>query len=97
MVLNLDSIRYTVPTMRAKRGRERCPEQIFQLSQLAPACHTRFIENDYTLNAKVQYEGACCSSLPSIHCPLTIIPLVNPASYGFTEPMGYQPFELGYF
>ena len=68
------------------------------LSQIAPACHSKFIQNDYFLNCNVKYEGCtCCSHVPSINVPLTVIPLTHEASYGFLEPAGYSPQELAYF
>jgi hypothetical protein len=105
MVLDLGRIKYAVsPNKKKKTGLlsstvvERSPEEIFLLSQLAPACHSKYITNTYTLNVNVKYEGCtCCSSLPSISIPLTIIPLTHQESYGFTEPPGYAPYELGYF
>lgn len=67
------------------------------LSNLAPACHSKFMSNDYTLNVSVQYDGCtCCSSIPSISIPMTIIPSTHLGSYGFVEPVGYMPQELAY-
>ena len=84
--------------MRKKRNSERDPETMFMLRQIAPACHSRHIANDYVLNVNVKFDGCtCCSTLPSISVPLTIIPLTHMESYGFLEPEGYQPYELGYF
>jgi hypothetical protein len=105
MVLDLGQIRYVVsPTKKKKSGLlssktvERPPEEIFLMSQLAPACKGRYIDNRYELNVNVKYDGCtCCSSLPSISVPLTIIPMTHQESYGFQEPEGYAPYELGYF
>ena len=105
MSLDLGTIKYYVePTKKKKTGIlssttvPRSPEEIFMLSQLAPACHSRYITNNYQLNVNVKYDGCtCCSSLPSFSVPLTIIPLTDNSVYGFTEPPGYAPMELGYF
>jgi hypothetical protein len=68
------------------------------LSQLAPATHSHYITNEYVLNVNVKYDGCtCCSGLPNISIPLTVIPMTHQESYGFQEPQGYMPFELGYF
>jgi hypothetical protein len=106
MQLNLASIAYIVNNMKRKKrpgifsGHEmvpRSPEEIFMLSQLSPACHSRHIKNEYYLNVHVNYDGCmCCASRPSISVPLTVIPMTNPATYGFTEPQGYAPQELFY-
>jgi hypothetical protein len=68
------------------------------LSKLPPACHSKHIKNDYVLNVNVKYDGCtCCSNLPCISVPLTIIPDTHQESYGFVEPAGYNPHQLGYF
>ena len=98
MTLSLDSIKYSVNEHRRKRNVPRSPEDIFMLSQMAPACHSRHIMNDYVLNVNIKFDGCtCCSALPNISCPLTVIPLTDMRQYGFVEPAGYAPFELGYF
>jgi hypothetical protein len=98
MTINLQTINYQINNMRKKRNRERDPETMFMLRQIAPASHSRHIANDYVLNVNVKFDGCtCCSVLPSISVPLTIIPLTHMDSYGFLEPEGYQPYELGYF
>ena len=106
MQLNLATIAYVVNQMKKKKRPglfsgfdmvPRSPEEIFMLSQLAPATHSRHIINEYFLNVHVNYDGCmCCASTPSISVPLTVIPMTNPATYGFTEPEGYAPQELFY-
>lgn len=97
MTLNLDSIKYRVEQMRSKKKVPRHPEEVFLLSNLAPACHSQHISNDYSLNVTVHYDGCtCCSSVPSISVPLTVIPMTYMDSYGFQEPVGYMPTELAY-
>ena len=67
---------------------------------MAPACHSRLIRNDYFLNVNVKYDVCCtcdCAKLPNISVPLTVIPLTNPATYGFQQPEDFQSMELGYF
>ena len=100
--INLANIVKTVTSTRmvtqpngTKIEESRSPEEIQQLSQLPPACHSEFIKNDYFLNVKVIY--GCCSTSQSILLPLTIIPLTEPYSYGFLEPLGYSPTQLGDF
>mmetsp|Transcript_226 Transcript_226/g.413 ORF Transcript_226/g.413 Transcript_226/m.413 type:complete len:103 (+) Transcript_226:851-1159(+) len=93
--------------MKTKKGKgmfsgkqkvQRSPEEMFMLSNMAPACHSKHIENNYYLNVNIKYNGCtCCCSLPNVSVPLTVIPDTHQASYGFTEPAGYQPYELGYF
>jgi hypothetical protein len=84
MTLNLDSIKYRVDNMRSKRKIPRNPEEILLLTNMAPACHSQHIRNDYSLNVNVKYNGCtCCSAVPSISIPLTVIPLTHMESYGF--------------
>ena len=105
MTLNLANIRYNVSQMKTKRKGifssqqvPRPPEEIFMMSQLAPATHSHYITNDYVLNVNVKFDGCtCCAALPNISVPLSVIPMTDAASYGFQEPPGYQPFELGFF
>ena len=103
--LNLSSIQYHVdPMKKKKRGFfasqkvQRSPEEIFMLSRLAPACHSKLVRNEYFLNVNVKYDdccAGCCGHLPEVLMPLTIIPLVDP--YALLEPPGYAPVELGSF
>ena len=96
MTINLADIRFEPPPRREKKNKDRSPEHMFMLSGLAPACHSRLIDNDYVLNCNVTFSGCtCCSSVPSISVPLTIIPLVHMESYGCTGPDGYEPIHLG--
>lgn len=97
MTLNMADISYSPPQQRAKRGKPRCPEHMFMLSRLAPACHSTFIHNDYTLNANVKFDGCVCSGQPSISIPLTVIPLMHMDNYQYVGPTGYIPQDLGSF
>lgn len=64
----------------------------------AAATETNLISNKYFLNVGVKTSGlTCCDTKPSISVPLTIIPLQNPAIYGFPEPPGFAPMPLGQF
>lgn len=105
MTLDMNAITYNVDRMKKKHTGltshqmvPRAPEEIFMLTNLAPACHGKYITNEYVLKVDVGFNGCtCCSTLPQISIPMTIIPMTHPESYGFTEPAGYMPVELGYF
>lgn len=105
MQLNLEAIRYACEPHKSKKKekdgvtpKKRTPDEIFMLSQMAPATHAKHIVNDYVLNVNIKYDAInCCSTMPSCSIPLTVIPLTNMDTYGFPEPQGYKPFELGYF
>ena len=76
----------------------RSPEETFLMQYLPPATKSHHIHNRYELNVNVKFNGwDCCSDKPSISIPLTIIPLSNPAIYGFPEPAGWAPNNLGMF
>ena len=62
MTLNLDAIKYRVDGMRSKKRIQRNPEEIFMLSNLAPACHSQHVRNEYCLNVNVKYDGCTCCS-----------------------------------
>lgn len=77
---------------------ERSPEEIFLLNHIPPATEGAFIKNEYFLQVKVKYDSGwdCCSEKPLALVPLTIIPLSNPAVFGFPEPEGFAPVDLGH-
>ena len=87
MGLDLSQIKYQIDTMKKCKGKgmfagkttcPRSPEEMFMLSQLAPATHSKHILNDYVLNVNVKFDGCtCCSSLPNISVPLTVIPMTH--------------------
>ena len=85
MVLPLETIKFhPTPTKYKKKGLfsgkivDRSPEEMFLMSQLAPAANGKYIKNSYELNANVKFDGCtCCSKVPSISVPLTIIPLTH--------------------
>ena len=72
MQLNLAAIQYTCNGFKRKKlfggaPKARAPEEVFMLTQMAPASHSRYISNDYFLNVNVKYTACnCCSTLPSI-------------------------------
>lgn len=96
-VLNLVDIKYKVNPIRQTGNKQRSPEEMFMMQQMAPAVHSRHIKNDYYLQASVSYDGCICGNMPQIRIPLTVIPMTHMDSYGFLEPVGYAPVELAYF
>lgn len=90
--LNLADIKYAINPHRSKKNKPRSPEEMFMMSQLPPATHSRHITNEYFLNANIKHDGCTyCGPQPSISTPLTIIPMTHMESYGFLEPAGYNP------
>lgn len=74
------------------------PEDIFLMSGVQPACHSRHIVNHYELVCELSYDACtCCDELPDAQIPLTIIPMVNPMCYGFKPVEGFMPQQLGSF
>lgn len=54
--------------------------------------------NEYFLVIELEYDGCtCCANLPDARMPFTIVPLVNPACFGFQPPNGWEPYMLGSF
>jgi hypothetical protein len=98
MELNLGSLmKQDHMIMPREGGKARLPEEIFMMKFLPAATNSTHIENRYTLNVNVKHAGwLCCSPKPSISVPLTIIPLSDPNVFGFPEPEGYSPIQLGY-
>ena len=109
MTLNLATCKYKGPELGPKYKKnketgektevERSPEEKFLLNHIPPATEGAFIKNEYFLMVKLKYDSNfdCCSEHPTALVPLTIIPLGDPSVYGFPEPPGFAPFDLGYF
>jgi hypothetical protein len=64
---------------------------------MAPASNGHYISNNYELVMDVRLDACCCPTVPKVSVPLTVIPVCPAASYGFMEPAGYAPNDLGYF
>lgn len=48
------------------------------------------------LQTNTVYDTCCsCDATPSGSLPLTIVPLVNPACFGFQPPNGWAPMDWG--
>jgi len=65
MVLNLGQISYTPNPMKTNKKAKlmsgnkkvpRSPEEMFLMSQLPPATHSKYIQNEYNLNVHVKYD-----------------------------------------
>ena len=102
--LDLNSIRNTIPMEKQKTlpdGTEITvplteDEKTFY-STLAGACHTQYITNSYFLQAQPIFDGCACNPAQAQQMPISIIPVGDPASFGFPEPVGYAPIDMGYF
>lgn len=100
LLLELAKIRYEVTPNKKKKGTmiPISPEDMFAMTGVQPACHSRHITNEYFICIELEYDGCtCCSNLPDARTPITIVPLLNPACFGFQPPNGWQPIELGFF
>ena len=101
MELNLAEIKYEVPKMKKKKGVQKpiSNEDAFMMAGVQSACHGKRVKNEYFLCVLVEYDGCtCCVNLPDSRMPMTIIPIVNPACFGFQAPVeGWEPYHLGAF
>lgn len=101
MQLNLAEIKYEVAGTKKKKGVEKpvSKEDMFMMQGIQAATHAKRLSNNYFLCVLVEYDGCvCCVDLPDSRTPLTIIPIVNPACFGFTAPeSGWAPYQLGAF
>ena len=99
--LNLAEIKYEVAKVKKKKGVQKnvSPEDSFMMAGVQAACHSKKITNEYFLCVQVEYDGCvCCVDLPDSRMPLTIIPLMNPACFGFQpHESGWAPYQLGMF
>lgn len=86
MDVQLDKIKYEVQEFSKKKGVQKkiSPEDVYLMAGIQPACHAKHCRNEYFLCVEVKYDGCvCCVDLPDSRMPLTIVPLVNPACFGF--------------
>ena len=89
MELNLNEIRYEVPKQKKKKGQMKpiSREDAFMMAGLQPACHAKYISNEYFLCVLVDFDDcACCLDLPDSRMPMTIIPFIDPTCFGFQPP-----------
>jgi len=87
MNLDLKSIKYTVDPMKNKKAKTlgiieynsgkipRSPEEVVQLSNMAPASNGHYISNNYKLVLDVRFDACCCPTVPSFSVPLSVIPI----------------------
>lgn len=102
MCLDLSKIKYevqdSVKDKKTGKKKKLSPEDSFQMASIQPACHGKYIKNEYHLVVQCSYDGCtCCSNLPDSDSQITIVPMVNPACFGFTAPGGWMPHQLGGF
>lgn len=89
MQLDLAKIKYEVATEKKKKGvmKKISKEDAFQMASLQSACHTKAFSNEYYLCATTEYDGCiCCVDLPDAKMKMTIVPIVNPACFGYNPP-----------
>jgi len=98
MKLELDKIKYEVPSEKKKKGKMKkvSKDDKFAMASLQPACHTKKFSNDYYLSVTTEYDGCvCCVDLPDAVMKMTIVPLVNPELLGLRMPEDFGPTDLG--
>ena len=98
MKLDLSKIKYEVATEKKKKGKTKkiSREDAFQMASLQPACHTKKFSNEYYLCVETEYDGCiCCVDLPDARMKMTIVPLVNPACFGYIPPPNWQGQLVG--
>jgi len=58
--------------------------------------NAKYCKIRYFLAMETSYDGCtCCHETPEGKIPVTIMPLVNPACYGFAPPADYVCNDLG--
>ena len=87
MIVDLNTIRMeNIPEYKKKKGVEvkNSQEDAYMMAGVQGATHSRHITNEYFLKVECSYEGCtCCSNVPDTSMPMTIVPIVNPACFGF--------------
>lgn len=97
--LDLSQIKYDKLEQKKKKGEiiTMRPQDQFMMSQLQPATrNAKYLKIRYHTVMTTTYDGCtCCSETPDAKTPVTVLPLVNPACFGFAPPADYQPMNLG--
>lgn len=87
MTLDLSEIKYEVSDTKNKKGQVKriSPEDQFSMAGCQPACHAEAFQSNYYLCVQVRYDIGCsCGDpYPDSRMPLCIVPLINPACFGF--------------
>lgn len=104
MTLDLSKIHYEVQADKKdkKTGQRKqlSPEDRFMMAAIQPAVHGKWINNEYHLIVKCTYDGCtCCSNLPDSDMKMSIVPMLNPACFGFQPPQewAHGVYNLGGF
>ena len=96
----MKGIKKTIPDKKKKKGHtvDFSPEDRFMIESVQPATESKLCSIKYSLCVKLSYSGCvCCVNLPDTSTNFTIVPIVNPACFGFQAPNGWAPIELGNF
>lgn len=65
---------------------------------LQASCYTPNFSIHYYLSLQTTYRGCiCCVDLPEIRIHINIMPIINPATFGFEAAEDFQPEDLGTF
>ena len=99
--IDLSELQYEeVDKFKQKKGIEK-PLDIddkFQMQCLQASCHTPNFSINYYLSLQTTYSGCiCCFDLPEIRININIMPIINPATFGFEAAEDFQPEDLGTF
>lgn len=85
--VDLSQIHNDVPASRKKKGQVKAysKEDMHMISGIQPASKSKFSSVNYTLETSCGFDTCCnCSeNHPNATLPMTIVPLVNPACFGF--------------
>jgi len=94
MVVDLSHIKYdAVVDKKAKDGTRKpmSADDQFMMTQLQPATrHAKMFSARYYSSVSTEFDGCtCCAETPDAKVPMTIVPVVNPMSFGFAPPNGW--------
>jgi hypothetical protein len=101
MCVNLNEVHMPELTDKKDKRGGRKPlslEDQFLARSLQSACHAKHFTMEYYLVAETTYDGCtCCAELPHSRMPISILPVLNPACFGFQAPEGWNPQHHGSF
>jgi len=90
ITLDLSTIKYDVTKTKRKHGgqlRDRSMEDQFLMASLQPETDSEHLRNSYYFAVEIKYADNSASKIAKQK--LTMIPIINPYTLGFNEPMDY--------
>lgn len=101
IILDLKAIQ--MPELSDKKDKktgerkQRSPEDVFMAIQPQASCHARYFTFEYHLSADTEFSSDVNSVPPRLKQEISILPVINPDSFGISAPDNWSPIRLECF